>query len=138
MVYYFSPKHNSFYPELLKDSYISNGSWPFDAIAVSDGVFSEYTGTPPDGKERGAGVNGLPTWIDIPTPTNSELLSDALSDLSNEYKIDTNDLNVAYLAAIVSDGPSEITKQQIVREKITQRKTQYAEDIATAKEKYPV
>ncbi|MBJ9225134.1 hypothetical protein GHT39_05580 [Citrobacter braakii] len=55
-----------------------------------------------------------------------------------KYKQDIADLNTAYLAAIVNDGPAEVTKQQVVRDQITQRKAQYVADIAAAKEKYPV
>lgn len=73
-----------------------------------------------------------------PQPTNSQLLSKELSELSIVYKNDIYDLNASYLAAIVSEGPSEIAKQQIVREQINQRKSQYVSDIANAKEKYPV
>lgn len=73
-----------------------------------------------------------------PKPTNNEMLTKALSSLSDEYKNDIYELNTSYLAAIVNDGPSEVTKQQIVRDQITQRKTQYISDVAAAKEKYPV
>lgn len=73
-----------------------------------------------------------------PQPTNSQLLSKELSELSIVYKNDIYELNASYLAAIVSDGPSEVTKQQIVRDQINQRKAQYISDIANAKDKYPV
>lgn len=73
-----------------------------------------------------------------PQPTNSQLLAKELSELSIVYKNDIYELNTSYLAAIVSDGPSEVTKQQIVRDQINQRKAQYVSDIADAKEKYPV
>lgn len=73
-----------------------------------------------------------------PQPTNSQLLTKELSELSAAYKNDIYELNTSYLAAIVSDGPSEVTKQQIVRDKINQRKDQYISDVANAKEKYQV
>lgn len=78
--------------------------------------------------------------IDIVNPpkTNEEMLSIELSSLGAKYKDDIYELNTSYLAAIVSDGPSEVTKQQIVRDQITQRKAQYVADISTAKEKYPI
>ncbi|HCL4433124.1 TPA: hypothetical protein N2F56_000895 [Salmonella enterica] len=73
-----------------------------------------------------------------PPKTNEEMLSIELSSLGVKYKDDIYELNTSYLAAIVSDGPSEITKQQVVRDQITQRKAQYVADIAAAKEKYPI
>lgn len=135
--YLFSPSLNQFYPTILLEDYRKNGSLPLDAIEVSDEVAGEFINLPPEGKKRGV-VGGMPAWVDMPTPSNAELLSYELSKLGAEYKKDIYDLNAAYLAAIVSDGPSEVTKQQIVREQITQRKTTHSADVADAKEKYPV
>jgi hypothetical protein len=73
-----------------------------------------------------------------PQPTNTQLLAMELTELSITYKSDIYELNTSYLAAIVSDGSSEVTKQQIVRDQINQRKSQYVSDIADAKEKYQV
>ena len=123
---------------LLKDEYESAGMWPKNGIDVSNEVASEFTGQPPLGKKLGVGTDGMPAWVDIPSPPNSDLLKAEIARLGDIYKSDVYDLNTAYLAAIVSDGPQEVTKQQIVREQINQRKAQYVADIAAAKEKYPV
>lgn len=123
---------------LLKDEYESSGMWPENGIDVSDEISAEFTGQPPNGKKLGVGVDGMPAWVDIPLPPNSDLLKAEIARIGDIYKIDVYDLNTAYLAAIVSDGAQEATKQQIVREKINQRKAQYVADIAAAKEKYPV
>lgn len=109
-----------------------------DAILVSEAVFNTFgLGFPPEGKTRIVGDGGMPEWGDVPGPTNAEKLSSALSTLSVDYKKDIAELNTAYLAAIVSDGPSEVTKQQIVRDQISDRKSKYAADVAAEKDKYP-
>lgn len=137
-MYLFNPKNNCFYPYSIKESYVKSGTWPVDGVDVDQQTFDTYTSIPPDGKTLGHDNNDLPVWIDIPPEPNSLLLSREISSLASIYKDDIYDLNTAYLAAIVNDGPSEVTKQQIVRDQITQRKAQYVADIAAAKEKYPI
>lgn len=65
--------NNGFYPLSMKDVYINAGSWPEYGIEVGKDVFEEFTGTPPEGKYRGANEHGEPVWIDIPPPTVDEL-----------------------------------------------------------------
>ncbi|EHZ8347238.1 tail fiber assembly protein [Escherichia coli] len=55
----------SFYPEALKDVYISAGSWPENGADVDDETMAIYTGVAPEGKTLGADKNGNPAWIDI-------------------------------------------------------------------------
>ncbi|WP_213732610.1 tail fiber assembly protein [Citrobacter europaeus] len=137
MNYIYSAETNSFYPLSLKSEYEASGTWPSSYIEVSDDTFYEFTQNK-EGKVRAPDADGRPVWVDIPSPPNDVLLSLEISKLGVLYKQDIADLNTAYLAAIVSDGPSEVTKQQIVRDQITQRKAQYVADIAAAKEKYPI
>lgn len=61
--YIFSPHENMFYPIELRTLY---REWPNDAIDVTDSVFDEFTGAPPDGKIRGVDNSGMPCWVDIP------------------------------------------------------------------------
>ena len=75
---------------------------------------------------------------EAPSPSNAELLSAALSSLSIEYKKDTFDLNMAYVAAIVNDGAAEASKVAAVRNELTARKAKYMADIAAARAQYPV
>ncbi|WZX58182.1 DUF4376 domain-containing protein [Salmonella enterica subsp. diarizonae serovar 58:r:z53] len=68
-MYHYSPSQNTFYPEDLKQAYIDAGSFPDDTVDVSDDVWLEFAGNhPPEGKQRAAGKNGLPCWLDIPLP----------------------------------------------------------------------
>lgn len=61
--YIFSPHENMFYPIELRALY---RVWPKDSIDVTDSVFDEFTGAPPDGKMRGVDNSGMPCWVDIP------------------------------------------------------------------------
>lgn len=61
----------SFYPEALKEVYISAGSWPENGADVDDETMAIYTGVAPEGKTLGADKNGNPAWIDIP-PLSAE------------------------------------------------------------------
>ncbi|MDN0120682.1 tail fiber assembly protein [Yersinia frederiksenii] len=74
--YIYSPALNSFFPESLRDDYVSAGSWPIDAINVSESTFNQFINAPV-GKERCAGSDGLPCWVDVPPPTPVELSAQA-------------------------------------------------------------
>ncbi|EDR5175613.1 TPA: DUF4376 domain-containing protein [Salmonella enterica] len=68
-MYYYSPSQNAFFPEDLKEDYISAGSFPDDVVEVSDAVWFEFAGSPaPDGKQCAPGRHNLPVWVDIPLP----------------------------------------------------------------------
>ncbi|MCC8380213.1 MULTISPECIES: tail fiber assembly protein [unclassified Xenorhabdus] len=58
--------NNEFYPYVLKQDYIKSGIWPNDGIDVDESVFKKYTATPPIGKTRVIGNDGLPTWGKLP------------------------------------------------------------------------
>ncbi|ELF7958775.1 DUF4376 domain-containing protein [Salmonella enterica] len=68
-MYHYSPSQNAFYHESLKQVYIDAGTFPADTVEVSDDVWLEFAGThPPEGKQRAAGSDNLPCWVDIPPP----------------------------------------------------------------------
>lgn len=74
MEYRYSASTNSFYPESLIDTYISFGALPDDAKPCSATEYAEYaTSEPPIGKERGADVNGRPSWVDFKPQTLEQL-----------------------------------------------------------------
>ncbi|HAM7428591.1 TPA: tail fiber assembly protein [Escherichia coli] len=81
--YFYSAKHNSFFPLELKDDYINGIGWPEDAIEVTEQVYSEFAGEPPEGQKRVAGKNGLPEWEDIPPPTHEEIVAQAEIEKQN-------------------------------------------------------
>ncbi|EOD0169871.1 DUF4376 domain-containing protein [Salmonella enterica] len=68
-MYHYSPSQNAFYHESLKQVYIDAGTFPADTVEVSDDVWLEFAGNhPPGGKQRAAGSDNLPCWVDIPPP----------------------------------------------------------------------
>lgn len=68
MLYYYSAVKNAFFPDELKGAYQNAGNWPQDATEVEESVFTTYSAPPPEGKQRAAGKDGLPCWVDIPLP----------------------------------------------------------------------
>ncbi|BCL49477.1 MULTISPECIES: tail fiber assembly protein [Citrobacter] len=101
--YIYSPSHNAFYLAVLKAEYELSGNWPEDGVEISDDLFIQYTATPPDGKERGAGENGMPCWVDLPEPTTEELIAAAESkrqQLINEANTCINNKQLPGKAAI--------------------------------------
>lgn len=86
MSYYFSPSKNMFYFGDSKDSYIKTGQWADDCEPVDDELVREFTALAPEGKIRGV-VNGRPTWVDIPPPTQEVLV--AAADAEKQKRIDS-------------------------------------------------
>ncbi|EGO1199156.1 DUF4376 domain-containing protein [Salmonella enterica] len=69
MMYHYSPSKNMFYPDQMKQVYIDAGIFPADTVEVSDDTWLEFAGNhPPDGKQRAAGSDNMPCWVDIPLP----------------------------------------------------------------------
>lgn len=71
--YVYSPSTNMFYPYVLEEDYRNAGSWPEDAVDVSDEIVAEYNDQYPPGKTRAA-VDGMPGWVDITPPTKEETI----------------------------------------------------------------
>ncbi|MCK2249660.1 tail fiber assembly protein [Escherichia coli] len=78
--YIYSPSENAFYAVNLKNTYEVNGTWPADALDIPDNISVKYMAKPPQGKIRVAGVNGFPTWAEIPQPSHEELIQQAESE----------------------------------------------------------
>ncbi|CDH32335.1 tail fiber assembly protein [Xenorhabdus bovienii] len=95
--YYYSPTQNAFYPYALKRDYVNAGSWPDAGINVDEAVFEKYTATPPMGKMRVAGADGLPTWGDIPPvppPTPEALQQQAESVKQQLLRVATEKIDI--------------------------------------------
>ncbi|NWA23732.1 tail fiber assembly protein [Pseudomonas gingeri] len=81
----FSAFTAGFYPADEKDIYVAAGTWPVDAIEMSEAEVSEFWCVQaPDGKLLGADAGGRPAWVDIPAPSVEELTSRAVA-LMNQY-----------------------------------------------------
>lgn len=79
--------NNSFYPFSMREVYEASDSWPIKYIEVGEFVFTEFSASPPVGKIRGTGDNGMPAWVDIPPPTQEELIAQA--EREKQHRIDT-------------------------------------------------
>lgn len=75
--YIYSANDNAFYPTVYRDDYERAGTWPNDGVDVSDAIYFEYSGMPPEGKIRRPGDDGMPGWVDAPAKSKDELIAEA-------------------------------------------------------------
>lgn len=78
--YIYSPLENAFYAVALKTSYEVSGTWPADAVEMTDDISAVYMAEPPEEKIRTAGDGGYPVWVNKPEPTQDELIDIASAD----------------------------------------------------------
>lgn len=89
--YKFSATTTGFYPVSLLESYEEAGSLPDDLVDVTDDDYATFVGQAPAGKMRGSNKKGYPAWVDIPAPTEDELIDlaedkkQALIEGANDY-----------------------------------------------------
>lgn len=102
--YAYSAATNMFYPLALVDDYKSAGTWPSDAVEVTDKTVSEFNGTPPAGQRRVVGSNARPAWGDIQPLTREELLSRAEQERSRL---------LAYADYVIADWRTELMLGEI-------------------------
>ncbi|HHG9233276.1 TPA: tail fiber assembly protein, partial [Klebsiella michiganensis] len=80
-------------PYELQSLYVEKGEWPEEkGVDIDEVIFREYFyDTPPEGKYRCVGEDGLPAWADIPPPTREEQIASAetkkqqLINQANDY-----------------------------------------------------
>ncbi|HAW5662869.1 TPA: tail fiber assembly protein [Escherichia coli] len=85
--------NNLAYPYELQPLYVEKGEWPEEkGVDIDEVIFREYFyDTPPEGKYRCVGEDGLPAWADIPPPTREEQIASAetkkqqLINQANDY-----------------------------------------------------
>ncbi len=86
-VIYFSASTCGFYDSRAMSDYILRGTFPDDAVEMTEEEMSLfYMITPPAGKRLGT-VNNRPSWVDIPPPTREELI--AAADAEKQKRIDS-------------------------------------------------
>lgn len=96
--------NGNFYPLSMREVYEASDSWPIEYIEVDEYVFTEFSATPPEGKIRGTGDDGMPAWVDIPPPTQEEIVAEAelkkanlrvLADSEIDWRQDAVDAGIA-------------------------------------------
>ncbi|MDM3162720.1 tail fiber assembly protein [Citrobacter sp. Cf118] len=85
--------NNSFYPFSMREAYEVAGSWPATFIEVDDSVFAEFSANTPDGKIRGTGNDGMPAWVDIPPPTQEEIVAEVELKKANLRVLADSEIN---------------------------------------------
>lgn len=71
---FYSAISNAFFPDEMREDYEAAGTWPDDAIEVTQTEWGMYgLGEAPEGMQRAAGEDGRPMWLPTPPPTIEEL-----------------------------------------------------------------
>lgn len=116
----------------------SGGEWLLEEDHRGETVYYIDTGRPFVINDIGPYPIGTQTTKPPePEPSNEDKRKAALTDLSAKFKNDIAELNIAWLAAAVSDGTSEGAKKDAVTAQIEVVKAQYATDRAAIIAMYP-
>lgn len=82
---HYSQSTNAFYPGDFRQDYVDAGTWPADAIEVTDSEYKKYgQGTPPAGMQRGADSDGRPTWVPKPVAAIEDRRTAAKNTIDTE------------------------------------------------------
>lgn len=84
---YYSASSNAFYPDELYGAYKDAGTWPDDAIEVTEDEWKTFGQSErPDGMQRGSDADGRPTWAAIPPTPIEVIAARKRSNIENERK----------------------------------------------------
>ena len=110
MTKYFSPSTLGFFDDSLKESYDVAGTWPDDAVEVTDATWQEFIAAPANGKQLRADSSGGPAWVDIPAPTTDELITEAKENQANLITSAKSEISIwqtELLLGTISDDDKE-------------------------------
>ena len=108
--YIFSASSNAFYPLALKAEYIQSGTWPDDAMDITESKAAEFMGVPPEGKYRVVDNKGMPKWAAVPPLTQNEqvaIVEAKRASLISEASNATSIWQTQLLLGIISDADKE-------------------------------
>jgi len=73
---YFSKTTLGFYPSEMKPDYEKAGSWPTDAVEMTEEEVATYWGKQaPAGEQLGSDAEGRPRWVAVPEPSPEEKIA---------------------------------------------------------------
>lgn len=75
--YCYSKDSNGFYFKGLKADYLKSGTWPTDAVDITDSQYNDLMSAQASGATISADENGLPVSVDPLPPTPEELIAAA-------------------------------------------------------------
>lgn len=79
----FSRSRIAFFDDCFKEGFDKAGTWPDDAVEITQEQYLIHSRTPPEGKMLGADKTGLPAWVDKPPLSTVEQLTMAEAKRSN-------------------------------------------------------
>lgn len=77
MTVYFSAAENGFYDDAFKADYTAAGTWPDDAVEISDRWYQHLINGQTLGRNITANEYGQPVLADPPSPTKEQLIAEA-------------------------------------------------------------
>lgn len=100
---YFSAKELGFYctETVPREAYEMAGTWPDDAMVITDKQYQNYLITAPEGKVLGA-VNGMPAWVNSPEPSQEYAI--LLAEMKKQQLMASAEEAIAPLSRAVKYG----------------------------------
>lgn len=80
---FYSKTKNAFYDGSLKNIYESSGTWPDDVIEISKETYEQLIYGQSNGKKITSDQKGNPILVDLPPPTDEDLINNALLEVGN-------------------------------------------------------
>ncbi len=101
----FSPTTLWFYAVALQASYVAAGTWPADAVAITDDEWQQFVGQPPAGQMLGQ-QDGMPVWVARPAPPTPTLAQQAQTQLGQGLAVSSTS-DPAFAASYAIDSNSQ-------------------------------
>lgn len=104
---FFSASTLSFYPEYLRENYTQSGSWPLDALELSDSEVSKYQKkSPPTGYILSADSEGRPMFDEKSISIN-QLIINKQSEIIQKFKLAMSPVSSLYTTEEIASFPTQ-------------------------------
>ncbi len=129
-LYAYSAKTNSFFALDLKDLYVSAGTWPEDAVPVTDDIYKEFSEHFED-KVRVAAKSGSPKWQAVTIDTRP-----ARENIKKSRLVEARD-HIEILKDAVSLGKASKEDKQKLQDWMAYRVELYKVDTSLEDSEFP-